>query len=222
MSTHGKQLKEARARLEALTADVPKLEQVHAERRQALRDARLAGADMAELERLQAAESTVAAMLETHRSDIEEARQTCAELDTAGQDEEALAMIAEHTLKFRQAEAAWYQMMDEAEAAIRRAVTLSDYLARKASTARSEASGAAGAIVTRNGGDARDREAMAEQLRRGVAGADVEALTPATSAPQRWVTHPHGGRFEALAKLPTNRAGMWAKIEDPAAETGIE
>lgn len=221
MSTHEQHLQAARERLEALTADIPKLEQVHAERRAALRDARLAGAKMGELERLQTAESTIAAMLETHRSDVDEARQTVAELDTANRDEEALEGIAEHTVKFRQAEAVWYQVMDEAESAVRRAVTLSDYLARKASHARATANRLAVQIVTRNGGDMSDQAAMAKQLRRGVAGADVKALTPGTSAPQVWVTHPHGGRFEALAKLPTNRAGMWGKIEDPATETGV-
>jgi len=91
MSTPQARLTEARRHYEALAADSAKIDQVHAERLEAFRKARAAGADFGDMERHQAALSNVTAMRETHREDLQaaeaEVRQAEAEANAAAKAE---------------------------------------------------------------------------------------------------------------------------------------
>jgi len=89
MSSPHARLKEARERHEALASDLPKLEHVHTERLAALRTARDQGADLPDLERLQAAASNVADMLDTTRGDLETASEDIRDAEAAVAQHEA-------------------------------------------------------------------------------------------------------------------------------------
>lgn len=212
MSDVVKRIKSVRETLVALRDDVPRLDDLLAKRDREYRDAKSGGADIDEVAALRARRDAVESMLAQHREEIAEVEAELAELESAADDERELAAIAQGSVAYREAERAWYQVLDEAEGAVRRAITLARHLSGRAHSEHHRASAAAVRLADKYGDGDPDAH-----LARAVVGSDVEPLRRSGVNVPPWPRHDFGGRFRALVRID-NGAGMPAAEIDPEAE----
>lgn len=211
MSDVVKQIKSTNEALASLRDDVPRLEDLLARRDAEYRKARSGGLDIDEVAELRARRDAVENMLSQHRQEIAEVEAELAELESAAADERELAAIAAGTTDYRAAERDWYRVMDEAEAAVRRAVTLSKHLNGVAQQAYHRAWSAAVRLADKHGdGDANGH------LARAVVGSDVEPVRQHGFNVPVWPNHDYGGRFRGMARIG-NTQGLFAEV-DPEEE----
>lgn len=210
MSSTAKDIKSAREALGSLRGDLPRLEDLLAKRDREYRNAKAGGVDIDEVADLRARRDAVESMVAQHREEGAQVEGELSELESVAADEQELAEIAAGSVGYREAERAWYRVMDEAEAAVRRAVTLSKHLSERANREFHRASSAAVRLAGKHGDDAN------AHLARGVVGSDVEPLRQNGANVPAWIMHDYGGRFRGLAKLRDTQ-GLFADV-DPEEE----
>jgi hypothetical protein len=167
-------LKDARAEVEALAAELVSLEAVavkhEAAAAEAARKHAKGTADAAQLQEAHAARAAIDYARSEIRRDLEAARAQVAELESAAADELLLAEIARATVEYHDAEREHHEMLTNAEQVLARGIVRSKELSRVASAARTRASDAAIKLAEKH------RTEVPAMLARAVNGSEVAPL----------------------------------------------
>ncbi len=160
-------------------------------------------------------------MLEQHRADIQAAERRVAELQTASDDEDALAVIARASVKHADIQAALEKLFAETDAVLVAAIEQATALAdegnehvRLAGQAVDRLIGKAGQLTYE-----RDRASKEETYARAVQGTDVRPLTGSSlDNLQEWPADYGASPYKVLGHLNPHRANLEVLTVSPKPE----